>query len=338
MTRHLPTHVLPLNPDHVLDRVPAPVLPSELADKVADLRKASKAENTQKAYLSDWHRWQTWCNAQGYDSMPAHPDTVSAYLADQATTCKVATLARHLATISKAHQVAGMPNPCRETSVRDTMSGLRKTYGVKQTEAPGLLADSLRTTLDNLSGDLAGLRDRALLLIGWTAGLRRSEIAGLTWGDMGADPDGLIITLTKSKTDQEGKGRVVGIAKEDTQGRCPVGALSAWREAVAQRNPEAVAVDMPVFVQVTKWGDIKAGHLTGQAIAKVIERRTAQAGLPVRYQGHSLRKGLVQTAFLAGVSDSQVMKTTGHQSVTMLVRYQGGAGVVSRSASKGLLA
>jgi site-specific recombinase XerD len=338
MTTHLPTQVTTHDTTHVVTRVLPPVLSSELADKVADLRKASKAVNTQRAYQSDWQRWQNWCNAQGFDSMPAHPDTVSAYLADQAGTVKVATLARHLATISKAHQVAGMPSPCRETSVRDTMSGLRKTYGTKQAEAPGLLADSLATTLDTLSGDLSGLRDRALLLIGWCAGLRRSEIAGLTWGDMGADPDGLIITLAKSKTDQEGQGRIVGIANNENPGRCPVLALSAWREAVELVNPEAVAEDMPVFVTISKWGKMGITNLTGQAVAKVIERRTAQAGLPVRYQGHSLRKGLVQTAYLAGVSDSQVMKTTGHQSVTMLVRYQGKAGVVSRSASKGLLA
>lgn len=338
MNRHLPAHVVSHGTGQVITNVVVPVLPAELADKAADLRRASKALNTQRAYTSDWVGWLAWCQLREVCPMPAHADSVAAYLADKAGGLKVSTLSRHLATISKAHQVAGVPNPCRETLVKDTLAGLRKTYGVKQTEAPGLLADNLRATLANLSGDLSGKRDRALLLIGWSAGLRRSEIAALTWGDIAGDPDGLIITLAKSKTDQDGKGRIVGIAKEDTPDRCPVAALNAWREAITKVDPKAIDPGAPIFIQVTKWGGVKTGHLTGQAIAKVIERRTAQAGLLVRYQGHSLRKGLVQTAFLAGVSDSQVMKTTGHKSVTMLVRYQGGAGVVSRAASKGLLA
>lgn len=317
--------------------VQVPVLPSELTNKVADLRRASKAENTQRAYQSDWAKWLRWCQDNAVVALPAHADTVSAYLADQAGVCKVATLARYLATISKAHQVAGMANPCRETKVRDTMSGLRKTYGVKQAEAPGLLAEGLKITLDTLSGDLSGLRDRALLLVGWSCALRRSELAGLTWGDIADDPDGLIITRAKSKTDQEGRGMSAGLARE-TVAPCPVKALQAWREAVASIDPGAVGDDMPVFVQVTRWGTVKPGHLTGHAVGQIVTRRTGEAGLPVRYQGHSLRKGLIQQAKLAGVSDSQVMATTGHRSVTMLVRYQSDVGLVSRSASRGLLA
>ena len=334
MTRHLPAHV----PTHVGGHVPAPVLPVVLADKVRDLQEASKADNTRRAYLSDWRSWSAWCEAHGHSALPAHPDTVSAYLADKAGTVKVATLRRHLATVSKAHQVAGMANPCRETTVRDTVSGLRRTYGTAQDEAPGLLADQLGLTLDTLGDTLSGVRDRALLLVGWCAGLRRSEIAGLTWVDMTPDPDGLVITLRRSKTDQEGAGRLVGIARQDNPARCPVVALSAWRDAVSQVNPQACEAGEPVFVQITKWQKVCRKHLTGQAVAVIIQRRTKQAGLPTHYRGHSLRKGLVQSAHLAGVSDSAVMATTGHQSVNMLRRYQGQAGLVSRSASKGLLA
>jgi integrase len=334
MNRHLPAHV----PAPVGGHVPAPALPVVLADKVRDLQEASKADNTRRAYLSDWRSWSAWCEAHGHSALPAHPDTVSAYLADKAGTVKVATLRRHLATVSKAHQVAGLANPCRETTVRDTVSGLRRTYGTAQDEAPGLLADQLGQTVDTLGDTLSGLRDRALLLIGWCAGLRRSEIAGLTWGDISPDPGGVVITLRKSKTDQEGAGRLVGIARQDNPARCPVVALSAWRNAVTQANPQASEAGEPIFTQVTKWGKLGGAHLTGQAVAGIIQRRTKGAGLHTHYRGHSLRKGLVQTAHLAGVSDSAVMATTGHKSVSMLRRYQGQAGLVSRSASKGLLA
>lgn len=333
MTTQHPAHVPALNPAHVVGRVQVPVLPSDLGDKVSALREASKAANTRRAYLSDWRSWSAWCELQGFSPLPAHPDTVSAYLADKAGTVTVSTLRRHLATVSKAHQVAGFPSPCRESAVRDTVSGLRRTHGTAQNEAPGLLADQLATTLDTLGNDLSGLRDRALLLTGWCAGLRRSEIAGLTWADLTPDPDGLVITLRRSKTDQEGAGRLVGIARQADPARCPVVALEQWREA---SNPGELSA--PVFVEVTRWGSMKTAHLTGQAIALIIQRRTKQAGLPTHYQGHSLRKGLVQTAHMAGVSDSAVMATTGHQTVTMLRRYQGQAGLVSRSASKGLLA
>ena len=336
MTTHMTTHVHTLVPAHVH----APVLPDDMAEKVADLRKASKAENTQRAYQSDWRRWVAWCNAQGFESLPAHADTVSAYLADQASSCKVATLARHLATISKAHQVAGVANPCRETKVRDTMSGLRKTYGVKQAEAPGLLADSLRITLSHIPDDLSGKRDRALLVVGFLAGLRRSEIAGLTWGDIDTESehDGVVLTLAKSKTDQDMHGRSIGLHKQAEGGLCPFVTLSAWRNALGEIDAMHIEHDAPVFVQVTRWGTVKPGHMTGNTIALVIQKRAMKAGLTVQYQGHSLRKGFVQSAHKAGVSIDAVMATTGHKSVKMVMRYQSQVPVMSQSASKGLLA
>lgn len=334
MTRHLPTHVPTPGGHHV----PTPVLPVVLAEKVQGLRQASKAENTVRAYQSDWRTWQAWCDLHGHSPLPAHPDTVSAYLADKAGTVKVSTLRRHLATISKAHQVAGFPNPCRETAVRDTVSGLRRTYGTMPDEAPGLLADHLGQTLDTLGTDPLSVRDGALLLVGWCAGLRRSELCALTWGDLTPDPDGLVLTLRRSKTDQQGEGRQVGLARNNNPARCPVVALDRWRSVVESlTEPGTDLTGLPVFVTITRWGKMRTKPLTGQSVALVIKNRTGQAGLPVQYRGHSLRKGLVQSAHLAGVSDSAVMATTGHHSVTMLRRYQGQAGLVSRSASRGLL-
>lgn len=335
MTRHLPTHV----PTHGATHVSAPVLPAVLADRVRDLKQASKADNTVKAYQADWRTWSAWCDLHGHSPLPAHPDTVSAYLADKADTLKVSTLRRHLATISKAHQVAGLPNPCRETAVRDTVSGLRRTYGTPPNEAPGLLADHLGRTLDCLGADPLSVRDRALLLAGWCAGLRRSELTALTWADLTPDPDGLVVTLRRSKTDQQGEGRQVGLARDTNPARCPVYALEQWRTVVETLIEPGVSLDdLPVFVTVTRWQKMGTKPLTGQSVALVIKRRTHQAGLPVEYRGHSLRKGLVQQAHLAGVSDSAVMATTGHKSVTMVRRYQGQAGLVSRTASRGLFA
>lgn len=331
-TQH-PAHV----PTLTTPRVPAPVLPSVLADRVNELRQASKAENTRRAYLSDWRAWETWCLAHDLTPLPAHPGTVCAYLADQAERVKVSTLRRHLATVSKAHELAGVSSPCRDASVKDTLAGLRREKGTARSEAPGLLAGDLLATLDTLGGDLSGVRDRALLLVGWCAGLRRSEIANLCWGDLTPDPAGLVVTLVRSKTDQAGEGRQVGLARETTPGTCPVYALERWRSALAHENTELVAPGAPLFPRVDRWGHL-GGAMSGQAVGAVIERRTSQAGLPVRYRGHSLRKGLVQQATLAGVADSAVMATTGHKTVTMLRRYQGQAGLVTKTAHRGLLA
>lgn len=338
MTRHLPATVPTHDPYPVGSLVLPPVLPTELTDRVSELRQASKSANTRRAYQSDWGSWQQWCDLQGVQALPAHPDSVTAYLADKAETVKVSTLTRHLATISKAHQVAGVANPCKAQAVKDTLAGLRNTKGTARKEAPGLLREGLLATLSTLGGDLSGTRDRALLLTGWCAGLRRSELAGLVWGDLVSDPEGLVLILRKSKTDQAGEGRSVGLFRESDPLVCPVQALDSWRVMLGKQSALAVAPGSPVFPRLTRWGHVSSSALSGQAVAEVIERRTAQAGLVVRYQGHSLRKGLVQQATLAGVADSAVMATTGHQSVTMLRKYQSTAGLVSRSASKGLLA
>jgi integrase len=320
-----------LVPAHVPSHVTTPVLPADLTQRVHDLRAASRAENTRRAYLSDWAGWLDWCQLRGVCPMPAHADTVAAYLADRADSLKVSTLSRHLATISKAHQIAGVPNPCRETTVKDTLAGLRRTYGMATDEAQSLMADQLAATVRALDTSPAATRDRAVLLLGWSAGLRRSEIVGLTWADITPDPDGLVITLRKSKTDQTGAGRQVGIPRQDSPDLCPVVALELWRQ-VSDPDPSA-----PLFVTITKHAKMGTKHMTGHAVALIIKKRTQQAGLVGQFRGHSLRKGLVQTASLAGVSDSAIMATTGHQSVTMLRRYQGTAGLVSRAASKGLL-
>jgi integrase len=334
MTRHLPT----LTTTHDLSHVPAPDLPAHMADQVSKLREAGKAANTRRAYVSDWSRFTTWCETHGLTAIPAHPDTVSAYLADQVQTVKVSTLRRHVATISKAHQVAGQPDPCKTSALADTLAGLRRTHGTPRDEAPGLLASDLRLTLDTLGDTLSDVRDRAVLLVGWCAGLRRSEIANLTWGDIQPDPQGVVLVLRNTKTDKAGTGRAVGLARETHPGSCPVTALVTWRDMVEQvAGTTATADDAPVFVQVNRHGQLR-GAMSGQAVAQIVQRRTQQAGLPVRYRGHSLRKGLVQSATLAGVQDSAIMQTTGHRSVVMLRQYQAQAGLVSHAAHKGLLA
>lgn len=332
MTRHLPT----LSPHPVTPAVGAPVLPPELSGAVSELQLASVAAATRRAYQSDWRRWSAWCAQHELCALPAHPETVAAYLADHAGQLTVATLRRHLATVSKAHSVAGVPSPCSTATVQDTLRGLQRTWGTAQNEAPGLLPGDMVQVLEQLPGGVAGDRDRALLLVGWCGALRRSELAQLRWGDVAQVAGGLHLTLRHSKTDQLGAGRLVPLARETPGRPCPVHALDWWRQTLARTAVGATADTAPVFPQLDRWGHVK-GAMSGAAVAAVIQRRCHEAGLVTRYRGHSLRKGAVQATYAAGVADSRVMATTGHRTVTMLRRYQGQVGLVERCATKGLL-
>lgn len=312
-------------------------LPDYLGAKVSELIRASKADNTLRAYRSDLACFSRWCATVGRQVLPAEPETVAAYVADHAGTWKLSTLCRRVAAISEAHKLAGGVNPCASPIVTETLSGLRRQNTQNRQQAAGLLAADMVTMLEAITGTrLADYRDKALLLVGWCAALRRSELVALTWGQVQRDADGLKLQLMGSKTDKAGDGQLVGLAY-DTPGRCPVRALLEYKERLARLDRQLVADHAHVFTQLNRWQQPK-GKLAGQAVATILQRRAAAAGLVGHYSGHSLRVGLIQQAKLAGIQDSVVMATTRHKGVDMLKQYQGTAGLVSRAAHKGLLA
>jgi integrase len=334
-----------------------PALNTHLTEQVAAAVAASKRANTLRAYRSDLAAFSTWCAGNGLPALPASPDTVAAYLADQvARGLKVTTVRRHLATISKAHTLAGYSherNPATYELVKATLAGLRQTHGAAPDQAPGLTPDQLDMALTAISTalpaaygrerrpDLVGLRDRALLVVGWCAALRRSELAQLRWGQITWEAGGVVLLLEGSKTDKQGEGQKVGVAAEPDSVLCPVEALRAWQAACEQRGvwrsgvwQSAVADDQPVFRQVNKHGHLGAA-LSPHSVGAIISQRCAAVGL-VGYTGHSLRRGLIQAATLAGKEDSEIMRTSRHRSVTMLRKYQADAGLLEKAASRGL--
>jgi len=312
-------------------------LPGHLSDKVSELIVQSKAENTLRAYASDLACFTRWCDSKGRQALPANPETVAAYVADHAGVWKVSTLCRRVAAISEAHKLAQVSNPCAHVMVTETLSGLRRQNVRNREQAAGLLAADMVQILQAIPGaHLADYRDKALLLVGWCAALRRSELAGLTWGQVERDPEGVRLHLMGSKTDRGGEGQTVGLAY-DVAERCPVRALLDYKERLARLDRGLVADHAHVFVQLSRWGHPK-GKLAGQGVATILQRRATAAGLVGHYSGHSLRVGLIQQAKLAGVEDSVVMATTRHKGVGMLKQYQGSAGLVSHAAHKGLLA
>lgn len=280
-----------------------------LTDEATDLLRHSLAPATERALRGDLTHFQDWGG-----SLPATPATVCAYIGDHAGHHAVATIQRRVASISKAHEMAGLPNPCRAEVVKATLRGLRRKHGTAQRQAKPLMRDDLLLVLDSLGETLRDQRDRALLLLGFAGGFRRSELVMLERADIETVRQGLIVTIKRSKTDQEAAGRRIGIPHGRTR-HCPVAAVEAWLSASA--------IDIgPLFRPITRHGHVANNPLTGDAVSVLLRERLAAAGIdPEGYSGHSLRAGFATSAAQAGVSALKIRAMTGHASDAMLARY-----------------
>jgi integrase len=275
--------------------------------------QAAMAPNTSRAYRTDWADFQGWCDAVPTGALPATPVIVGTYLADRAETLAVATLERRLAAVATAHRLAGHQLDTRHPAIRDVMRGIRNIHGTAQRGAAPATTVVIKAMVDSCGEGLLGLRDRALLLIGFAGALRRSELVALTWDDLAEEADGLRITIRRSKTDQEGEGQMVGILRTGTP-TCPVAALQAWREAVQHS-------DGPVFRSVDRHGWVGTS-LSDRAVALIVKRRAEVAGLdPALFSGHSLRAGLATSAAAAGLEERDIQRQTRHRSVEQLRTY-----------------
>jgi integrase len=290
----------------------------ELAEIAADARDyvaASRAENTTRVYRTDWAQFTAWCDEHGVRALPAGPVTVACYVADLAKVARPATIDLRLAAISAAHRAAGHDSPTKEEAVRLVCRGVRRTLGTAQRQVRPVTVPDLRTMLQGLGTDPAGCRDRALLLVGFAGALRRSELVGLDVDDITEGSNGLTVRLRRSKTDQEGAGRTVGIPYGSNLGTCPV---RAWRA----RLEVSGITEGPAFHPVDRHGHIGPTRLSAPAVALVLKRLAARAGLdPGEVAGHSLRAGLATSAAAVGVPERVIAQQTGHKGTTMLRRY-----------------
>jgi site-specific recombinase XerD len=301
-------------------------------EKAREYVSHSKAESTLRAYRSDWNDFSTWCSISGLTSLPATPETVALYLASKADQLKPSTLGRRLAAISKAHQAAGHESPAsmRHAAVSEVFKGIKRTKGTAQARKAPLLVAQLIRALATMRTDLVGLRDRALLLIGFSGAFRRSELVALDVADVEVGEDGITVALRRSKTDQEGAGRKVGIPRGSSPETCPVRALRAWMDA-------AKVAEGPLFRSVNRHGQV-GGRLSAKHVAISVKQAAAAISLDAKaFAGHSLRAGLVTSAAIAGRSDRSIMNTTGHRSVAMVQRYVRDASLFRDNAASGLL-
>ncbi|UWP97868.1 site-specific integrase [Aliiroseovarius crassostreae] len=282
---------------------------SRLVARVQELISASLAENTKRAYRADL----THFLGSGGE-LPASPDSMALYLSRFAGELAVSTLTRRVATLGKVHKANGWENPCQTELVKSVMRGIQRTQGGKQHQAKPLCREDLFLVLDKMGETHRDIRDKALLLTGFAGGFRRSELVGLNWADLSEVREGMVITLRRSKVDQTGLGRKVGVPLGRTR-HCPVRALLAWRDA-------SVCEDGAIFRPVDWLDRVQDTRLSGEAVPIILRERMAAAGLdPTGFSGHSLRAGFATSAAKAGVASYKIRQQTGHKSDAMLGRY-----------------
>jgi site-specific recombinase XerD len=298
-----------------------------LSEAAAKYAAASAADNTKRAYSSDWADFEAWCSRSGRQQLPAPPSTLADYIAELAVRgYRTSTINRRCAAISRAHRLAGYETPL-DGIARETMAGIRRSHGTAPREVAPVTLKVLRLMLSHMPRDIRGERDRALLLLGFAGALRRSDLVGLDVTDLAECDEGIIVTIRRSKTDQEGEGRKVGIPYGSHRETCPVRSLLHWLD-VAQLE------DGPIFRPIDRHGTIGDTRLSDRSVALIVQRAAGHAGLdPKVFGGHSLRAGLATEAAAAGVSEHDIARTTGHKSVAVLRRYVRTATVFERNAA-----
>ena len=364
---HQPTAHRALSPELAAD--------AEAARRFAE---AARSDATLRAYRSDWADFAAWCDDRGQVAMPATPETVSLYIASRAEAgpdaergrptapLKVATLRRRLAAISQAHKLAGVESPALRSRepLHSVWAGVTRALGTAPEKvAPALAADVVAmaaacdeavrlaeadarvapeaTARRQASGvALRARRDKAMLLLGFAAALRRSELAAVRAENLSYTPEGLRLLIPKSKSDQEGAGQVVGVAYGERPETCPVRAvrsyLSAASSALADQG-RPFPLSGPVFRSVDRWGRLGRRAVTGRTVANVVKQHAEAAGLdPALYAGHSLRAGFATTAARAGKPDRAIQKQTRHKSAAMLAEYVREGRLFDDNASEGI--
>ena len=292
----------------------------------------SLASSTRRAYRASLAAFRVWCEAEQVDALPASPESVAAFLVAEANAgLKPATLGQRVAAIGWAHEAAGQANPAKAKLVSAALKGIRRKLGTAPNRKAPATADRLAAMVAHADPDtLKGLRDRALLLFGFASAMRRSELVALMVDDVEQTKRGLLVTLRRSKTDQEGRGQQRAIPFGRRPETCPVTALDAWLEA-------AHVGEGKLFRSVSRHGRV-GESLSTQALVDIVKHYAALAGLnPDEFSGHSLRAGFVTSAAEKGRSTERIMDHTGHQSAAMVRVYTRRVDAFTDHPGEGLL-
>ncbi len=322
----------PPRPRPTLALVPREKLEALVARANAYASTETRASATRKAYSTDFRSFATWCLAQGLTPMPATPATVSVYLAALAADGKrPSTIARALAGIADEHRHQGCTWVRGPSVIGEVMRGIRRRHGTAPAQKAPLSDDDMAALVAKLGDDLVGLRDRALLTMGWMGAFRRSELVALTVEDVRPASEGLVVRLRRSKGDQEGRGEEKGIPHATRPGLCAVRALAAWLEAAGITSGS-------IFRAVGSDGRVRPDALSDRSVARIVQKVAAAAGLdPATLGAHSLRAGFATTAARKGKSLDAIMRQTLHKSERVARSYVRHGGMFDDNAAVGLV-
>ena len=289
---------------------------------------AKKSENTKRAYDSDLKVFKNWCKEHGLKPFPATVEMIIAFIVDRSDQqIAVSTIARSLCSISQAHKKRKLDNAALSAEVAQTMNGIRKDKGAGQKQAKPIVTRQLSRILSKLGYSIFDKRDAAILALGWACALRSAEIVALELQDVEILPDGLIVTVRRSKTDQEAKGRKIGVPfAADDAGFCPVCIVQNWLSL--SRSKDQQNTD-PVFFSLQKGSNREFFNfkkdkkkLSTQTITAIVRRTLKHAGYDAEgFSSHSLRAGLITSAAGAGVPEWAIMKHTRHTSEKIMRQY-----------------
>jgi integrase len=309
-----------------------------LDERSDQYKQKSKAESTKSSYASDWALFSSWAIGLDLEVLPAEPSTIRRYithLADIGRT--VSTISRFMTAIRQKHQKHDFPIPTLSHDVVETFKGIRREKGVKKSKAKALMATSLKLMIDNTPSHTLGRRDVALLLVGWSGALRRSEIVALDREHIEFVPEGMIITIERSKTDQEGEGYLLGIPLSKEECYCPTRKLKKWIEWLGIDSGALFPKLGPSGRHESRRFDNEK-RLTPRMVNHIIKRRMDRADLDsTGYSGHSLRAGFVTTAIEAGTPEGLVQIHTRHKSVATMRDYVRRASLFSENPLGDLL-
>jgi integrase len=304
------------------------VLPAADLALAADYARQALAPATLQAYAADWAEFSAWCRQKGVSALLANPATVAAYLASIAVSHARSTLRRRLAAIGRAHRMKNAAWTASHPAIRDTLSGIFRRHGMPQRQAAAIGTAELRALVATCGTDLAGQRDRALLLLAFAGALRRSELVAVQREHITFTADGMKLLIPRAKSDQEGQGVELGIPRGRKPETCPVRSMEAWLRASG-------CAYGPVFRKVDRWGTVERTALHPYAVPKLLARRVALAKLSCsgleRLSAQGLRAGFITEAYKAGARDEAIMAHSRHKDVRTMRAYVRRAKLVAES-------
>tara|TARA_B100000902_G_C27301135_1_gene912864 strand:- start:1851 stop:2756 length:906 start_codon:yes stop_codon:yes gene_type:complete len=265
--------------------------------------KNSKANNTLRAYKSDFRDFSVFCAKNGFSSIPSQPKIIALYITHLSKTSKFSTLKRRIASISVMHKLKGHYLDTKHPIIMENLHGIKRTLGSRQKAKKPILINELKMIIKVI--DKEKIRDKALILIGFAGGFRRSELVNINYEDIDFVNEGLKILIRRSKTDQSGEGAIKAIPYFDNQEFCPVVSLKIYiKEKFSNKK------------------DGKVFDISDKSVALIIKKYAEKAGLdPSKYAGHSLRSGFATTAAEFGAEERNIMAMTGHKTTQMVRRY-----------------